>query len=82
MYLKAANGHTAVRQRQVFKIVKIMKYSLRKGSVLLYFQMKDGISNDIFGSNLQIEYSDESNVIEINIDLSGNLRTRNKPTLI
>ena len=36
--------------------------------------------SDVFGSNIQIEYSDESNEIELFIDLSGNLRTRNKQT--
>ena len=57
-----------------------MNYPLRKGSLLLHVQIQHGMNLDLYGSNFEFEYSNESKSATFHIDLSGNLRKRNKQT--
>jgi hypothetical protein len=57
-----------------------MRHKLRIGAQLVYVTMKKGVTHALYGLNFEIEYSPDSDLIEIYFDLSGNLRTRNKQT--
>ena len=55
-----------------------MRYSIRKGSSPVFIKMNNGGWHNLNHENLEVEYHFDRNEFKIYMDLSGNLRTRDK----
>lgn len=71
---RAADGHFTSR----FTIPVRMKRSLRKTAAQIHVSYAGTYSNNLFADNFTLE--DDQGVLTLGIDLSRNLRTRNKST--
>lgn len=60
-----------------YQYIQFMIHSLKKGSSLLYIQMKTGHTIDLYGVNFEIEYSNDHQLVNIYVDLTENLKKSN-----